>query len=263
VGSLAGLGGGIIVVPALTLLFGVDIHYATGAAIISVIATSSGSTISYLRQGLCNVRLGMFLELATAAGAVVGAGLAGVLAGRWLYVIFGVVLLVSAGTMLGSRGGDAASLARSDRLARRLRLQGSYYDRAACGQVRYGADRTPLGFAVMGIAGVFAGLLGIGAGVFKVMAMDRAMGLPIKVSTATSSFMIGVTGAAGAAVYVSRGDVHPLLAGPVALGVLAGAAVGARVLPHLPAKTVRRVFVVVLAVVAVRMLIQGLTGAGG
>ena len=260
VGAVAGLGGGIIITPALTLLFGIDIRFAIGASIIAVIATSSGATIRNLRGGLCNVRIGLFLEIATATGAIVGAILAGVISGRWLYVIFGVVLLISGFSMLGagSRANDASTT--GDAWAVRLGLRGSYLDEVDGRRVEYATQRTPLGLVLMWGAGIVSGLLGIGSGVFKVPAMDRAMRLPIKVSTSTSNYMIGVTGAATAAVYFSRGQIHPLLAGPVALGVVVGAQLGARLLTRLASITVRRIFVVVLMVIAVRMLVQGILG---
>ena len=260
VGAVAGLGGGVIITPALTLLFGIDIRFAIGASIVAVIATSSGATIRNLRGGLCNVRIGLFLELATAGGAIVGAILAGVISGRWLYVIFGVVLVISGVTMLtaGRRSADVGN--RGDALAARLGLRGGYVDAVSGREVEYAPDRTLLGLVLMWGAGVVSGLLGIGSGVFKVPAMDRAMRLPIKVSTTTSNYMIGVTGAATAAVYFSRGQIHPLLAGPVALGVVVGAQLGARLLTRLASITVRRVFVVVLMVIAVRMLVQGILG---
>jgi uncharacterized protein len=260
VGAVAGLGGGVIVTPALTLLFGIDIRFAVGASIVAVIATSSGATIRNLRGGLCNVRIGLFLEIATATGAIVGAILAGIISGRWLYVIFGVVLLISGFAMLTavSRANDVSTT--GDALAVRIGLSGSYVDAVDGRHVEYATQRTALGLALMWVAGVVSGLLGIGSGVFKVPAMDRAMRLPIKVSTATSNYMIGVTGAATAAVYFSRGQIHPLLAGPVALGVVAGSQLGARLLSRLASITVRRIFVVLLMVIAVRMLAQGILG---
>jgi uncharacterized protein len=260
-GSLVGLGGGIVIVPALTLLFGVDIHYAVGASLISVIATSSASTLAFLRERLCNVRIGMFLELATVTGALAGAGIAGLLEGRWLFVLFGLLLFVSAGFMLSGSRDDSAPDCERDPLSRACRLEGAYLDRVSGRQVEYAAVRTPIGLAIMWLAGAVSGLLGIGAGVFKVPAMDAAMRLPLKVSTATSNFMMGVTAAASAAVYFSRGDVNPLIAGPVALGVLIGARWGSRLVPRLRVAYLRRLFVVAMVLIAARMLYQGIQGA--
>jgi uncharacterized protein len=261
VGSMVGLGGGIVLVPALTLLFGVDIHYAIGASLISVIATSSGATISFLKSRLCNVRIGMFLEMATVTGALAGAGIAALLAGRWLFLLFGLLLLVSAGFMLSSRRDGRPPDCERDPLSRACRLEGRYLDRATDTEVEYVAVRAPLGLVLMWFAGAVSGLLGIGSGIFKVPAMDAAMGLPLKVSTATSNFMMGVTAAASAAVYFSRGNINPLVAGPVALGVLIGAHYGSRLVPRVRTTHLRRLFVVVMLVVAVRMLYQGVMGA--
>ncbi len=257
VGSLVGLGGGIVVIPALTLLFGVDMHYAAGAGLVTVIATSSGGAIRYLRQGLCNIRVGVFLELATTFGALGGALLAGVLTGPSLQLIFGVVVLGASVMVLRRQEEHGISL-EGDRLSCLLRLEDEYLDHRHATLIEYHPQRTVLGFLLMIVAGVLSGLLGIGSGVFKVPAMDTAMGLPIKVSAATSNFMMGVTASSGAAVYFARGDINPVIAGPVAIGVLLGARLGSRLLPRLPAVAVRRLFVAVLVIVAVRMMLEGL-----
>ena len=265
IGSLLGLGGGIIVVPALTLLLHVDIRYAVGASIVSVIATSSGAAASYVREHMTNLRVAMLLETATTSGAITGSLVAGMIGGRWLYVLFGVLMGYSAVAMLrkggsaghGSAGHGSAGSAAGDRLADRLRLHGEYYDHAERRHVAYRVRRTPLGLALMYVAGVVSGLLGIGSGALKVPAMDLAMGLPIKVSTATSNFMIGVTAAASAGVYFARGDVDPFVAAPVAAGVLLGAAVGSRLLHHLRGAWLRTAFVVVLLWVSGEMLWKG------
>ena len=257
VGSLVGLGGGIVVIPALTLLFGVDMHYAAGAGLVTVIATSSGGAIRYLRQGLCNIRVGAFLEFATTFGALGGALLAGVLAGPSLQLIFGVVVLGASAMVLRRQEEHGISL-EGDRLSCLLRLEDEYLDPRHDTLIEYHPQRTVLGFLLMIVAGVLSGLLGIGSGVFKVPAMDTAMGLPIKVSAATSNFMMGVTASSGAAVYFARGDINPVIAGPVAIGVLLGARLGSRLLPRLPAVAVRRLFVAVLVIVAVRMMLAGL-----
>ena len=257
-GSLLGLGGGIVVVPALTLLFHVDIRLAIGASIISVIATSSGAAAAYVRDGITNLRVGMLLEVGTTLGAVTGAFLAGVISAKGLYIVFGLVLGYSAVRMLVRAGRPTVPVLPTDTLADRLRLHGSYYDPSQRRTVTYRVSRTPLGLGLMYVAGLVSGLLGIGSGALKVPAMDLAMGLPLKVSTATSNFMIGVTAAASAGVYLLRGDIDPFVAAPVAAGVLVGATVGSRLLPNLRSDAVRVVFVVVLVVVAADMLLKGL-----
>jgi uncharacterized membrane protein YfcA len=258
VGALAGVGGGLFVIPALTLIFGVDIHLAIGASIVSVIATSSGSAAAYVRDRMTDLHIGMFLELATTTGAIGGALLASVVAPDFLFILLGLVLLASGGLQLVRLVDQPVAAVAASPLAMRLRLFGSYPDRNEGRTVAYAAQRIPLGFVLMGLAGLMSGLLGIGSGVLKVLAMDAAMGLPIKVSSATSNFMIGVTAAASAGIYLSRGDVDPRIAAPVALGVLGGAVVGARILPHLSNRAVRRIFVPVLVLVGVQTLARGL-----
>lgn len=258
-GSLIGLGGGIIVVPVLTLLFHVDIRLAIGASIISVIATSSGAAAAYVRERITNLRVGMFLEIGTTLGAITGAYLAGVVSGRVLFIVFGVVLGYSAVRMLGRQGREeGARDLPPDRLADRLRLHSSFYDEATGQEVAYRVSRTPVGLGLMYVAGAVSGLLGIGSGALKVPAMDLAMGLPMKVSTATSNFMIGVTAAASAGVYLLRGDVDPFIAAPVAAGVLIGATGGSRLLPRLHSRSIRVIFVVVLVFLAAEMLLKGI-----
>src|SRR4051794_24249275 len=256
-GSLLGLGGGIIVVPALTLLLRIDIRYAIGASLVSVIATSSGAAAAYVRERMTNLRVAMLLELATTPGAITGAYLAGVIGGRWLYIIFGVMMGYSALAMFRKRHELAGREVPPDRLADRLRLHGSYFDEAAGREVAYRVTRTPVGFALMYVAGTVSGLLGIGSGALKVPAMDLAMGLPIKVSTATSNFMIGVTAAASAGVYFARGDIDPVVAAPVAAGVLLGATAGSRLLGKLQSQKIRILFVLVLLWVSLQMLWKG------
>ena len=244
-GALTGLGGGVLLVPLLTLGFGVDVRYAAGASLVSVIATSSGAAASYVRDGLTNIRIGILLEVATTIGAVSGALLAARLPASVIAVVFGIVLLYSA---LGTLAPDAASNTLSDPLAVRLRLT----------EQGYGVRRVRLGFAVMTVAGVLSGLLGIGSGALKVLAMDRVMRLPFKVSTTTSNFMIGVTAAASAGIYLRHGYINPPLVWPVMLGVLAGAMVGARVLRRAPVTGLRRLFTVVVVVLAVEMIAKGI-----
>jgi hypothetical protein len=259
-GSLLGLGGGVVIVPALSLFFGVPIHAAIGASIVGVVATSSGAASRYVRQGLTHMRLAMLLEVATVSGALGGALLAGVVAGRWLYLVFALMMLTAGASMVIGNDGKDAAPPPLDRLARALRLDGSYLDRASGRTVEYRATRTGSGLVVSLVAGVFSGLLGVGGGFLKVPAMHRLMRLPIKVCTATSSFMIGVTAATSAAIFFARGDVRPELAAPVAVGVLAGAALGSRLLGHLPAVAVRRIFLAVLVVLALQMAWKGLQG---
>ena len=257
-GSLLGLGGGIIVVPALTLLLHIDIRYAIRASIVSVIATSSGAAAAYVRERMTNLRVAMFLELGTTAGAITGAYLAGVVGGRWLFLIFGVMMGYSALAMFRKRHGDGGAEPPPDLLADRLRLHDTYYDAAEGRRVDYRVTRAPLGLALMYVAGVVSGLLGIGSGALKVPAMDLAMRLPIKVSTATSNFMIGVTAAASAGVYFARGDIDPFVAAPVAAGVLVGAVGGSRLLGRLQGRVIRLIFVGVLLYVSAQMLWKGL-----
>ena len=257
IGALAGVGGGIIVIPALTILFGVDVRLAIGASIVSVIATSSGAAAAYVRDRMTDMRVGMFLELATTTGAVAGALLAAAVAPSFLLVLLGGVLLLSAAQQVLRLGEEVPPIAEPSALAARLGLVGSYPDRRLGRDVAYAAQRVPLGFALMGFAGLVSGLLGIGSGVLKVLAMDGAMRLPMKVSSATSNFMIGVTAAASAGIYLGRGDVDARIAAPVALGVLAGATVGARLLPRLSNGHVRLVFLPVLVVVGLETIARG------
>lgn len=257
-GALLGLGGGIIIVPTLTLLLGVDIRLAIGASIVSVIATSSGAAAAYVRDRMANIRVAMFLELGTAAGAITGAYLAGILNSRFLFILFGLIVGYSAFAMMrGRRSGEKEIVVGP--WARVLDLKSSYFDEAAGAEIFYQPKRARIGLALMYFAGVISGLLGIGSGALKVPAMDLAMELPIKVSTATSNFMIGVTAAASAGVYFSRGQIDPFIAGPVAIGVMGGAFIGSHTLGHISSRSVRFIFVVVLTVVAVQMLFKGVT----
>ena len=259
-GSMLGLGGGMIVVPVLTLLLGIDIRLAIGASIISVIATSSGAAAAYVRDRLANLRVAMFLELGTTAGAITGAWVAGILHPRWLFVLFGSILGYSALAMLRPRQRVAPQHHGETRLAHRLRLHSSYFDDARGREIVYEPTRPILGLVLMYIAGIVSGLLGIGSGALKVPAMDLAMELPIKVSTATSNFMIGVTAAASAGLYFSRGQIDPFIAGPVAIGVMLGAFTGSKLLPRVSSRALRVTFVVVLILVSVQMLVRGVRG---
>jgi uncharacterized protein len=256
-GALTGLGGGIVVTPALTLFMGVDIRYAIGASLISVIATSSGAAASYVRDGLSNVRIGIFLEVATTLGAISGALLSGKIPTAALAVIFGLVLL-HASWQTGQMRRDVTVIRSASALSNRLRLGGVY--RVGEIETPYNVSHEGSGFGLMYVAGVLSGLLGIGSGALKVIALDRIMGLPFRVSTATSSFMIGVTALASAAIYLKRGYIHPEIALPVMFGVLTGSMLGARLLPRLPVRTLRRIFAVVVAIIALEMMVQGLRG---
>ena len=255
-GAVLGLGGGILVIPFLTLVLHVDIHYAIGASIVSVIATSSGAAAAYVRDHIANLRIGMFLEIGTTTGALAGAFLAGWIPVHWLYLVFGCAVLYSAVVMIRQPALRRHTAAAPAALAERLRLRGTYFDEAAGAAVEYRAERPRLALGLMVLAGGLSGLLGIGAGAFKVPALDLAMGLPIKVSTATSNFMIGVTAAASAGVYFARGEIDPFVAAPVALGVVGGALIGSRLLPRLGSGAVRVAFAGVLVLVAAQMLLR-------
>lgn len=257
VGSLTGLGGGIVVTPVLTLFLGVDIRYAIGASLISVIATSSGSAAAYVRDGFSNIRIGMFLEIATTLGALFGAFLGSKVPTKALSILFGCVLLQSAWQVSRQRESRHQPVA-DDPLASKLRLCGEYRSRR--GVRSYVAHRVKTGFALMFGAGTISGLLGIGSGSLKVIAMDQAMQLPFKVSTATSNFMIGVTAAASASIYISRGYIDPAVAMPVTIGVLLGSIAGARFLSKLPVMLVRRVFALVVAIAGIQMVVSGFRG---
>lgn len=256
VGALTGLGGGVVITPVLMVFLGVDLHYAMGASLVSVIATSSGAAAAYVKEGFSNVRIGMFLEIATTLGAVAGAHLTAVVPVSALALIFGIVLLYSAWQSLNEPHprGDAGA----DPLAAELKLHGAYP--GPQGLIAYQAERVKAGFSLMFGAGVLSGLLGIGSGAMKVIAMDQVMRIPFKVSTTTSNFMIGVTAAAGAGIYFRRGYIEPGLAMPVMLGVLAGSLGGAKLLVGAKPKALRMVFAAVIGVLAVEMIYNGLHG---
>jgi uncharacterized protein len=254
-GALTGLGGGIIIVPLLTLVFGIDIRYAIGASLVSVIATSSGAAAAYVREGYTNIRIGMLLEVATTVGALVGAYVAGLISPNAIAVVFAFVLLYSAYRSARHRE-DHAITGPSDKWAIRLRLPGTYP--TPHGKQAYTVHGVPGGFSLMFVAGILSGLLGIGSGVVKVLAMDQVMRLPFKVSTTTSNFMIGVTAAASAGVYFARGDINPFIAAPVATGVLGGATLGSKLLGRIASNSIRLVFVAVLIIVSLEMFLKGL-----
>jgi uncharacterized membrane protein YfcA len=257
IGSWAGLGGGVVVVPLLTIGFGLPIHTAIGASLVAVIATSSGAAAAYVRDRLTNLRLGMFLEIATTLGAVTGAFLATSAPAAVLFLLFGLVLLGAIIPPLMKLGEDVPQGVHNDRWATALALEGSYPDRQLHREVAYEVTHVPLGFGAMYVAGALSGMLGIGSGPFKVVALDTIMRLPLKVSTTTSNFMIGVTAAASAGIYFARGDIDPGVTAPVALGVLAGATLGAKLLPHMRTKTLKTLFILVLAGLSVEMLLRG------
>ena len=256
-GALTGLGGGVVIVPLLVLGFKVDIHYAIGASLVSVIATSSGAAAAYVREGFSNIRIGMFLEIATTLGAVFGAFLAADTPTKAIAIIFGVILLWSALISFRQRKHDEVNRV-ADPLAQRLRLDGAFPGDA--GPQKYHVRRVPLGFGLMFGAGTLSGLLGIGSGAVKVLAMDQAMEVPFKVSTTTSNFMIGVTAAASAGIYLSRGYIDPLIAMPVTLGVLAGSLAGAKFLVRSKVALMRIVFAVVIALLGLEMIYNGFSG---
>jgi uncharacterized membrane protein YfcA len=258
-GGVLGMASGIFIVPILALLFGVDIHVAIGASIVSVIACSCGSAAPFLKGRLTNIRLAIVLETATTLGALTGVFLIGIASTSFLYGLFAVILAISAKQMLARRRDVIdASPANVKSWATVLRLHSSFPDRALGQVVPYQVGRVPLGLSLMYGAGLISALLGIGSGVLKIPAMDTALRLPIKVSSATSNFMIGVTAAASAGAYFARGDIDIDIAGPVALGSVVGALLGARLLMWLPADKLRIFFVIVLALLAVQMALSAL-----
>lgn len=257
-GSLTGLGGGVVLVPLLTIFFKVDIRYAIGASLVAVIATSSGAAAAYVKEGFSNIRIGMFLEIATTIGALCGAFLATIVPTKVLAIIFGAVLLYSAYLSRKPRTRQERNLP-PDRFATKLKMNGSFPSEEG-GMREYNVQNVPTGFSLMFGAGAISGLLGIGSGAVKVLAMDQAMKLPFKVSTTTSNFMIGVTAAASAGVYLARGYIDPSLAMPVVLGVLAGSMLGARILMKAETRILRVVFALVIVVLGIQMVYKGVTG---
>lgn len=256
-GALTGLGGGVVIVPALVLLFKVDLRYAIGASLVSVIATSSGAAAAYVSEGLSNIRIGMFLEIATTLGALLGAWLTVKVSSHSIAIVFGIVLLYSAYVSFRGRLQDA-HLTEEDSLAVKLKLYGTYSQLSE--SKRYTARRVPLGFGLMFGAGTLSGLLGIGSGAVKVLAMDQVMSLPFKVSTTTSNFMIGVTAAASAGIYLAKGYVDASIAMPVMLGVLTGSFVGSKLLVRTNVVALKVVFGLVILVLGAEMIFSGLTG---
>lgn len=252
-GSLTGLGGGVILIPLLTLVFHVDIRYAIGVALLASIANSSGAATAYIKEGITNIRLGMFLEIATTAGAVGGALLAIFTPVNTIAILLGVVLIFSAAMTIRKKHEHAEQT--GSKLSYLLKLNSSYP--TPNGEVSYQLKNVAGGFGIMLIAGVLSGLLGIGSGSLKVLAMDSTMRIPFKVSTTTSNFMIGVTAAASAVVYLQRGYIDPGMAFPVVLGVLGGAFTGARLLTFINARTLRIIFSIAITFVALEMIYNG------
>lgn len=256
-GALTGLGGGLVIVPMLTIVFHVEIRYAIGASLVSVIATSSGAAAAYVREGFTNVRVGILLETGTTIGALVGASIAGFIPTSALAILFGVVLLYSAYQSMQPRA-EHVLADHPDKWARIFRLDSTYPTME--GLQRYSVQGVPIGLGLMFMAGILSALLGIGSGVIKVLAMDNAMKLPFKVSTTTSNFMIGVTAAASAGIYLHDGYIQPAIAFPVMLGVLVGALLGARMLTKANTVWLRRLFTIVVVVMALEMLYKGIRG---
>ncbi|TWR27907.1 sulfite exporter TauE/SafE family protein [Mucilaginibacter achroorhodeus] len=257
-GSLTGLGGGVVIIPLLTILLGVNIHYAIGASLISVIATSSGSAAAYVKEGITNIRLGMFLEIATTIGALVGALIAVYIPTQFIAILFGLILIFSA--LMSLRKKAETIIAKPTYLAAKLKLYGSYPNGKG-EQIDYGVTHVSGGFFMMLFAGVISGLLGIGSGALKVIAMDTIMRIPFKVSTTTSNFMIGVTAAASAVVYLQRGYIDPGISMPVVIGVLLGAMTGSKILVHTKSSGwLRWVFAIVVTFLAGQMIYNGVMG---
>ena len=261
-GSLVGLGGGIIITPALTILFGIDIKYAIGASIVAVIATSSGSAIAFVKDHVSNMRVGMLLEVFTTTGGIVGALMAGIFSSKLLYIFFSLILLNSFYGMLKktgliNKGKKEEDKVENDKYADKYKLNSTYYDKATDETVKYNVTNVPQGSLVMFGAGFASGLLGIGSGAFKVVALDTYMKLPIKVSTATSNFMMGVTATASALIYFFNGTINPAIAAPIALGTLIGSRTGAKVMQRLDAKYIRYIFLPILLFTIVNMFLKG------
>ena len=258
-GAIFGIGGGMIVTPILTLAMGLDIKYAIGASIISVIATSSGATVAYLKDDMLNLRVAMFLEIATTIGAIVGAILTGVLSSQVLYILFGLLLLFSSWNMVRKMraGKEVSEDIQADSLSTKLKLNGTYYDNAVDKQIDYQVSNVPGGFTMMLGAGLASGLLGIGSGAFKVIAMDTIMKMPLKPSSATSNLMMGVTAAASATVYFFNGSIKPEIAAPLAIGILIGAAIGSKIMKHLRARVLRMIFIPILFYIGLQMFLKG------
>lgn len=263
-GSLLGLGGGLILTPILTIVMGYDIKVAVLVSIFAVLGTSTGSALAYLEDDLLNLRLAMFLEIFTTIGAFVGALLSTIVQGQFLFILYGLLMFYQAYTMWKKiKGGEShhlTSTAAKKSTPLQESLSGTYYDLGTQTQVNYQAANIPLGSFIMFLAGVASALLGIGAGAFKVLAMDNVMGLPLKVSSATANFMMGVTGVSSAIFYFSQGSVDLQIVAPIVLGVIAGSTLGSRLMPRIPVAYLRVLFLMVLLVTGVQMFLRGLGG---
>jgi uncharacterized membrane protein YfcA len=259
VGAMSGMGGGIILIPALTF-FGMDIKHAIAVSIVSVIATSSGSASAYVRDRITNLKVGMFLEMFTIVGALAGATITLISGRKFLFILFGMVLLSSWVVLLRQRNERWWQAIHQDSFSHWLELEGRYYDHAVGKIMEYRGSRAYLGGPLMLGAGLVAGLLGIGAGALKVLIHDLVMGLPPKVSTTTSNLIIGVTALAGTSVYLAAGMIDPGLAAPIILGVVLGATLGTRLLVRLTNQMVRRFFLLVLLILGIEMILRGIWG---
>ncbi|SFV30980.1 sulfite exporter TauE/SafE family protein [Thermoflavifilum thermophilum] len=255
-GSLTGLGGGVVIIPLLTIGFHIDIRYAIGTSLVAVIATSSGSAAAYVKEGFSNIRIAMFLEVATTSGAILGAILAIYLPSHFIAILAGIVILYSALISLKKKQ-DHLDVNQSSKLARILKLNGDFPDEHG-NKISYAVHRVAGGYGMMMFAGIISGLLGLGSGSLKVVAMDNIMHIPFKVSTTTSNFMIGVTAAASASVYLSRGYIDPVLSMPVVLGVLLGSMMGARILMKSATSWLRLLFIAVITILGLEMIYNGL-----
>lgn len=258
VGAIFGLGGGVLIIPFLTLVEGVPVPLAVGASIVSVVATSSASAATYVQDHLTNLRLGMFLEVGTVAGAITGACVAAFLEPNVLFLLFGIMLLYATTMMISGRRIDFPERVNPDKLSKALHLGGEYPEQTVKANLKYEVTRTPHTLGISYIAGIVSGLLGVGGGIISVPTMNLISKVPVKVASATSNFMIGVTAAASSSVYFLRGDVHPLLVAPLMIGVVVGAAIGTRVLRVTPPNRVKITFAVLLGVVSILMILRGL-----
>ncbi|AEM74564.1 sulfite exporter TauE/SafE family protein [Caldicellulosiruptor acetigenus] len=261
VGSLLGIGGGLIVIPFLSIVFKFNMHQSAAAGLVSVIATSSGAASAYVKDRLTHLRIGMFLQLATVIGGVLGAILSGFLPAKVLSLIFGILLLYNSFLMIKNRKSDEKpqpSSLQISKWAKKLKLYGSYFDKIQNKEIEYSAQNITGGFLMMTLAGILSGLLGIGSGIFKVLALDTIMKLPFKVSTATSNFMMGVTALASISIYLARGDIVYDACGAVAVGVLVGSAIGARLMPYIKSKYLRTAFALILIYTSIEMIRKGL-----
>ncbi|HTO14723.1 MAG TPA: sulfite exporter TauE/SafE family protein [Edaphocola sp.] len=260
IGALTGLGGGIIIVPALTLILGIPMKYAVATSLISVIGTSSGAAAAYVKEGYTNMEIGMFLQIATTLGAIIGA-----IVIIWfnipvdiLGIIFGLVLIFTA-VLTAQKKPDHREPIIKGSFAQKFQLYGTFPVNGK--EEAYGSRNPFLGSLVMTVAGFLSGLLGVGGGVFKVLAMDNVMRLPFKVSTTTSNFMIGVTAVASAIIYFAGGYVLPFITAPVLIGIVLGSFIGAKILARINVTLLKRIFAVLVAIIALYMMYNGFAGS--